>query len=142
VNETASNRRLTFVLVETVHQFHLGQRGVEDLLGRTRTKTLARARQCAMAVMCDGFGMSSTEVGRFFERDHATVLHACSTVRSFPDYEQLLATVRAAFPGERRPKHLSTAQGALIHTNSQLRSVMHTPQIGPPGSSSPNSSDT
>ncbi len=46
-----------------------------DLLGRARTKMIARARKEAMTAIYE-FGFSYPEVGRMFGRDHTTVIYA------------------------------------------------------------------
>lgn len=131
---TATSRRVSFVLTEASVLFDLGSNGVYELLGRSKSRNIARARQCAMAVLCDGLGMSQPEVGRYFEKDHTTVGWACKTVRRSSGYEQLLSAVRLAFPGE--------ASDRLIHNRKQVVPLTSVGQIGAPGSSSPNSSNT
>lgn len=49
----------------------------EELRSRSRTKHVARARQLAMRRLYDeGPEWSMPRVGRVFDRDHTTVLHA------------------------------------------------------------------
>ena len=53
----------------------------DDIMSRKRTPKIARARMVAMAgLRMAGFSLSET--GRFFERDHGTVIHACKTVKN------------------------------------------------------------
>lgn len=47
---------------------------VEDLLGRSRSKMIVRARKEAMKAVYE-LGFSYPEVGRFFGRDHTTVMY-------------------------------------------------------------------
>lgn len=56
--------------------------GVElgDLTGPKRAALIARARQEAYAAMLDA-GYSSTQAGRFFDRDHTTVLEGAARHR-------------------------------------------------------------
>ena len=54
---------------------------VADIMGRKRTPKVSRARQVAMAGMHHA-GFSLCEIGRFFERDHGTVMHAIKTVKA------------------------------------------------------------
>ena len=48
---------------------------VEFILGRGRGKFVVRARHEAMA-LCYEFGYSTIDLGRYFKRDHTTILHA------------------------------------------------------------------
>ena len=48
---------------------------ISMLLGQGKTLSVAQPRQMAMVVMLEA-GLSSTVVGKIFERDHTTVLHA------------------------------------------------------------------
>lgn len=50
-----------------------------DLMGRSKSRSVARARQEAM-VRVRALGYSLPEVGRIFGRDHTTVVHACRQV--------------------------------------------------------------
>lgn len=49
------------------------------IMSRLRTPRVARARQVAMGGMW-GAGFSYSEIGRFFGRDHTTVMHAVKLV--------------------------------------------------------------
>ncbi|WP_348761413.1 chromosomal replication initiator protein DnaA [uncultured Salinisphaera sp.] len=53
-----------------------------DLLGKKRTRTIARPRQMAMALAKELTNHSLPEIGQGFGgRDHTTVLHACRKVK-------------------------------------------------------------
>lgn len=54
---------------------------VAAILGRSRSRTVTRARQVAMYLLCEVYGQSTVSVGRFFERDHSTVVHAVEKTR-------------------------------------------------------------
>ena len=49
---------------------------VEDVLGPSRSRPLVRPRQEAMYRVYDETSLSLLEIGRRFNRDHTTVLHA------------------------------------------------------------------
>ena len=49
---------------------------LERVMGRDRHAIVVRARQAAMARLRAEFGDSYPKIGRFFGRDHSTVLHA------------------------------------------------------------------
>ena len=57
---------------------------VADLMGRSKLKHIVAARQEAMwrirqVMLSDGVTprYSTTQIGRYFDRDHTTVIHAC-----------------------------------------------------------------
>lgn len=51
------------------------------LLSRKRSRDVARARMVAMYLCYEPSRLSYPRVGRIFERDHSTVIHACNEVR-------------------------------------------------------------
>ncbi len=54
---------------------------VKDLMGRKRTRTIARPRQIAMALSRELTGDSYPDIGQSFGgRDHTTVMHGCDRV--------------------------------------------------------------
>ena len=54
---------------------------VKDLMGRKRTRTIARPRQIAMALSRELTGDSYPDIGQSFGgRDHTTVMHGCDKV--------------------------------------------------------------
>jgi chromosomal replication initiator protein len=56
---------------------------IKDLLGKRRTRSLARPRQVAMALTKELTEHSLPEIGDAFAgRDHTTVLHACRQIRT------------------------------------------------------------
>ncbi|MCR6664161.1 MAG: chromosomal replication initiator protein DnaA [Luteimonas sp.] len=56
---------------------------IKDLLGKKRTRSLARPRQVAMALSKELTEHSLPEIGEAFAgRDHTTVLHACRQIRT------------------------------------------------------------
>ncbi|MBW3095656.1 helix-turn-helix domain-containing protein [Pseudohoeflea coraliihabitans] len=62
------------IIVEVAERFGFAPR---EIVGRSRYKPLTRARQAAMAeVYLHRPDMSLPQIGRFFNRDHTTVLHA------------------------------------------------------------------
>ncbi|MEM9102371.1 MAG: chromosomal replication initiator protein DnaA [Pseudomonadota bacterium] len=75
---------------------------VSDLLSKRRTRSIARPRQIAMALSRELTNQSLPEIGNAFGgRDHTTVLHACSKIKSLKetdpdieeDYTNLLRTL-------------------------------------------------
>ena len=59
---------------------------IKDLLGKRRTRSLARPRQVAMALAKELTEHSLPEIGDAFAgRDHTTVLHACRQIRTLMD---------------------------------------------------------
>lgn len=77
----------------------------KDLMGKKRTRTIARPRQMAMALIRELTQDSFPEIGQAFGgRDHTTVMHACEKIlqlrQSDPaiqkDYQSLIATLEFA----------------------------------------------
>lgn len=63
-----------------------------DLLGKKRTRSLARPRQVAMALSKELTNHSLPEIGQAFSgRDHTTVLHACRKIRELCDTNNQIA---------------------------------------------------
>jgi len=50
------------------------------IAGKGRTKPVMLARQVAMYIMCNGLGLSTTQVGRIMGRDHSTVCYALQSI--------------------------------------------------------------
>ena len=61
------------VVQEVAKQYGLD---VDEVLGRARSKTVARARCMAMWLTRVRLDMSYPEIGREFDRDHTTVMSA------------------------------------------------------------------
>jgi chromosomal replication initiation ATPase DnaA len=53
------------------------------LLGPGRTQPATTARQVAMRLVRELTGKSYPEIGRAFQRDHTTVIHACEVTEAF-----------------------------------------------------------
>ena len=56
---------------------------VEDIMGRSKVPKITKARSVAMVALRQQ-NFSLHEVGRFFDRDHGTILHAMKTVKHNP----------------------------------------------------------
>ena len=77
----------------------------KDLIGKKRTRTIARPRQMAMALIRELTQDSFPEIGQAFGgRDHTTVMHACEKISQLcqtdpniqKDYQSLMATLEFA----------------------------------------------
>ena len=55
---------------------------ISDIKGRKRNSTIIRARNIAIHLMRSSIGMSLPAIGRFFERDHTTILNSVSNVEA------------------------------------------------------------
>lgn len=62
---------------------------VEDIMGEGRSFSVARARRLSMAVARWTTGWSYPELGRFFSRDHSSVIVAVSRVQGDERDEKL-----------------------------------------------------
>jgi chromosomal replication initiator protein len=73
---------------------------VEALRGKRRTNNIAVPRQVAMYLIRCHAGLSFSEIGAWFRRDHTTVLYACEKVsnleRDDAALRETLRTIREA----------------------------------------------
>lgn len=76
---------------------------VKELMGKKRSRHIARPRQVAMALMRELTQDSFPEIGQAFGgRDHTTVMHACQAIAELretdtqmnKDYQSLMVTLR------------------------------------------------
>lgn len=76
---------------------HLGTTP-EEVFGESRTRKSTGPRQVLMYLAYDRFGLGYAPIGRFFGRDHTTVMYACKTVpkKLTELYEHLLQGHRKA----------------------------------------------
>lgn len=67
-----------------------GRRGitVKDLKGRCRTRAIVEARQVAMYLLRLYTDLSLIKIGKWFNRDHTTVLHGIQTVENLMHTDQ------------------------------------------------------
>ena len=54
----------------------------EHILGRRRLRRYADARQMAMQLVRQSTKLNLTDIGRLFDRDHSTVIHATNSVKN------------------------------------------------------------
>lgn len=78
------------VIAEVARGFRVS---AEDVLGRDRSTHIHMARVCAMAVIREWSGLSFPAIGRLFDRDHTTVMHAINKVLADPDLRRSVAMV-------------------------------------------------
>lgn len=87
-----------------------------EIVGPRRQQALARARMTALALVRDLRGdMSYPQIGRVFDRDHSTVMHAversaelCATDPAFAaTYARCRAAVLRAARGEMDPRQFA-----------------------------------
>lgn len=57
------------------------QVGLKELRGPSRRRPLVFYRQECMAMLRKKTGLSTTDIGRIFNRDHTTVLHSLQAVK-------------------------------------------------------------
>lgn len=64
---------------------------VKDLMGKKRTRSIARPRQMAMALARELTGDSFPDIGQSFGgRDHTTVMHACDKIAQLREEDPVL----------------------------------------------------
>lgn len=54
---------------------------VADIMSASRKAPIVAARQMAMYRLRANLGLSYPAIGKFFNRDHSTVMHACQKVK-------------------------------------------------------------
>jgi len=78
-------------------RFHLTGR---DIFHRRRTARIALPRQVAMTLMRQVLGLPLQTIGRLFDRDHGTVIHATKAVTSHtlsdPEFAATWHSLKAA----------------------------------------------
>ena len=62
----------------------------DQLKGKRRTNSVALPRQIAMFLMRRQTTLSLSEIGRFFDRDHTTVIHACSKIERLTAEDRMM----------------------------------------------------
>jgi chromosomal replication initiator protein len=62
----------------------------EQLKSKRRTNSVALPRQVAMFLMRRLTTLSLAEIGRFFDRDHTTVIHACSKIERLMKEDRMM----------------------------------------------------
>jgi len=77
---------------------------VGDLKGKSKESRIVNARHVAMAVMRVFFECSFADIGRVFNRGHATVMHACKRVEFSRNkvLQDAAVTVAKAFVAQRK----------------------------------------
>ena len=96
--------------------------GPSELLGRTRTQPVAFARHSAVWVIRQRSSLSLPAIGRYFDRDHTTVLSSCRAVErgTPPTLREGARRVLAAVDAKRAKHHPRLAHlrhGRLQHVS-------------------------
>lgn len=76
------------IAAQTARLFQVTQR---DLCGPTRRQAVVKARGVAMFVARKLIGESLGSIGRYFGRDHTTVMHACKRTESLIEQDAFVA---------------------------------------------------
>ena len=63
---------------------------VIDIRGKKRTQSIAIARQIAMYLSTQYTRLSTTQIGKYFNKEHATILHAAKTIKKRMDVDKKL----------------------------------------------------
>ena len=63
---------------------------VLDIRGNKRPKSIAIARQIAMYLSTQYTRLSTTQIGKYFNKEHATILHAAKTIKKRMDIDKKL----------------------------------------------------
>lgn len=63
----------------------------EDIIGRARKRHITRARHMAFCLIRETTDLSYPAIGRAYDRDHSTIMHAVETARSLQKEDKLFA---------------------------------------------------
>ena len=63
---------------------------VLDIRGKNRTQSIAIARQIAMYLSTQYTRLSTTQIGKYFNKKHGTILHAAKTIKKRMDIDKKL----------------------------------------------------
>lgn len=72
----------------------------DDLTGLSRLKSVMLARQVAMASAREVLNESLPSIGRYFGKDHSTVLHACRKVKGLVKKDRIVAGIMSKLKAE------------------------------------------
>ena len=61
---------------------------VKEMKSKFRYKEFSEARYIAMYILHKKYNLTSTRVGKLFDRDHATVLTACKKLEGFMEFDK------------------------------------------------------
>lgn len=75
--------RTTILQIQTAVARHFGIR-VDQIMSRRRSRCFSHPRQLAMYLARELTTFSYPQIGKYFGRDHATVIYACERVRNDP----------------------------------------------------------
>lgn len=73
---------------------------IEDIRGSKRDKEMAEARQAIWYVGHDYLGYSYAELGRYYQKDHTTIIHGVAKIRKAQKDvgESLIAGIKKTCP--------------------------------------------
>ena len=110
LRETIEQERQTALTIETVQRIvaeHYDIR-LADMTSKQRTQNIAFPRQIAMYLSREMVGQSFPAIGRAFERDHATAIHAYRAIsakmRSDTDLRQTILSLQQRLGGATSPR--------------------------------------
>jgi len=84
-NTMFDETRYKVILETSAHQFGVS---VEDMKGPSRESRIVNARHVAMSLLRVFFECSFVDIGKVFNRGHATVMNACKRVE-YPENKVL-----------------------------------------------------
>ena len=92
---------------------------IDEMHGTKRDRHLVDARRQAAVIIKDLLGYASTYIGRYFNKNHATILHHLKANKQIIDYDYIY-----------RDKFILAKNTALDFTQSHL-SLMNQPKTNP-----------
>lgn len=70
---------------------------LEDLLGKRRDPEFSHPRMIAMYLCRAYLKLSFPAIGRHFDRDHTTVIHAVTRVLEHPNFKEIMGELNKKF---------------------------------------------
>lgn len=95
---------------------------LDDLFSDRKWQPVAKARQEAMRLIRDVTGLSYPQIGRIFDRDHTTALHACRVIGSEGERRSACALLRRVLSTGGAPRGLLADIEAYLATPQSERS--------------------
>lgn len=84
------NTQVALIVAAVARHFGVGEL---ELLARSKSKTTVFARQVAIYLTLQILNLSYPEIGRQFDRDHTTAIHACRRIGNDPTVKPHLSAV-------------------------------------------------
>lgn len=72
---------------------------VEEIRGKSREKTIVDARHAIWFICFEELGFSSGDIGRWYDRDHTSILHGVKRLKRSGYVPKILEGMEQKYPG-------------------------------------------